>query len=482
MPVISSSGQLGSPLSQELSQVRAELRPGSLDLAPGQRDARAGVGLQWEEGPKTSEEAPRGELKSLRLGEGSPRGDDEGAAPTLSHTEPALMKLWPADAADAGGQDRVMSRGSVDRCAVQPLGLAEGAELQRLRLALAASALAWLLGVSLPMVTVQPFPFLVQGMPQHAGYEAAMRPLRKSTLGAILALWRHGHHLALVILALCSVVVPAAKLAAGLLALLPAGRLRTLPKALTGGAPWALAVLVKVGTYQMVDLLLCLLLVAHLHGEVFDSRLEPGFLFFAVYCGLSQWLLRRLHAHYPEAAGGPQVDEKPGQKVVLEADLCSASLTAAVLIGAVAHASSQPMLEVAIIFEDFCVGRTRLGLLSVAGALLPQAGYLGGAILAMAFLGSAVLGPPLVASLVAAGAWLGRGRKGAPLPEDPGQRLLRLARRLSGWVLPEVFCLALLTFLFTVQEENVRTLVARGSLLGRSSELCSGYHCYYYYY
>jgi len=156
---------------------------------------------------------------------------------------------------------------------------------------------------------------------------------------------------------------------------------------------------------------------------------------------------------------------------------------------------AQPLLDVVVTYEDFAVGRQRLGLSGIAWALAAQGGPAVGVPLMLLFLAVVILGPLVVGALAVAAGVLGAGAGSPVAPEETGHgdadaagdvlvappserasRLARWARALANWTLPDVFALALVTFLFTVQERSIQSAIPQGSLLGRTSFWFSRFH------
>eukprot|EP00928_Gymnodinium_smaydae_P017990 TRINITY_DN16859_c0_g1_i1.p1 TRINITY_DN16859_c0_g1~~TRINITY_DN16859_c0_g1_i1.p1 ORF type:complete len:982 (+),score=205.93 TRINITY_DN16859_c0_g1_i1:18-2963(+) len=378
----------------------------------------------------------------------------------------------------------------------------------------------WILGVSQPIVELQLFPALTDS---NSLFRFPFGNLQaKTTVEILRFLLSSGYYLAFGIQLACSVVLPGLKLSLVSVVLLCV-RLRpsaTAATRLLAATRW----LASISTYELVDLYVGLLFIAFCNSECMDVHLGVGFPLFAAYVVLSQALLLFIASRFEAAALAPATSTSSTagaaaaaesffeathsmrrRRVPLVADGRSAFLNGVVLLFLACLSRGQPILDTAITVEGLSLCRQRLGLFHSLKEATRESSIWGNMILCFVFATVLVL-PLVVAAAGCIGAWWCPNSSSPPAGDDlhaemlesgtandgvadrgsaPGvdgganaqsQGVLRLAHALQPWITTDAFSLSLVTFLFTVQGDNLQTLVPDGEILGITTEWFSGFY------
>eukprot|EP00397_Hematodinium_sp_SG-2012_P018592 GEMP01019053.1.p1 GENE.GEMP01019053.1~~GEMP01019053.1.p1 ORF type:complete len:776 (+),score=142.19 GEMP01019053.1:317-2644(+) len=310
-------------------------------------------------------------------------------------------------------------------------------------LILSVSLACWILGLVLPMIYVRPYPEFIS---------VGIEPYEKSTWGTIVMLFQKEYYFAGVVMSLCSVVIPFFK-CFGLLLILCAymGWIRQS----TNNWPADLTRLIALFSgYQYVDIFVGLLFLAFCNTPEVHSSLLSGYYFFLAYCLLSGYVVNVL------------LDEDmqlSSQMWKVEVTAVRANLFALAFMFALGF--GEPMLDVAYTFHGIAMGRSRMGLLGMTY----QLAKFGHPLLGVGFIAITVIIPIILGItylLIAGHLHVMRQREA-----------MAYANQLQKFAMTDVFCLALITFLFSVQGTHVVSSVPNGSFFSLFyTEWLSGFY------
>lgn len=323
------------------------------------------------------------------------------------------------------------------------------------------------------MIHVRPYPEFIN---------VGIEPYHQSTWGTIVMLFRKNYYFAGFVLSTCSVVIPFFK-CIGLLFILASylGWIRrhrsvsqdefateTTRSWFSAGDNWPpdlTRFIAFFSGYQFVDIFVGLLFLAFCNTPEVHSTLLAGYYFFLAYCILSTFVVYAL------------LDEDvtmSSQLWKVEVTVVRANLLALVFLFALGF--GEPMLDVAYTFHGLAMGRSRMGLLGMTYQL--------------ATYGHPLLGVFFILITVVIPVVLGLSYLLATdrlpdflLSKDPSVRIrhhraaMDCGNFLQKFAMTDIFCLALITFLFCVQGSHVTSSVPNGSFFSLFyTEWLSGFY------
>lgn len=292
------------------------------------------------------------------------------------------------------------------------------------------------------MIYVRPFPEFVN---------VGIEPYEKSIWETICTLFEKQYYFAGCVMTICSMVLPIIK-TIGLLLILsvPMGWIQsqsTWPADLT-------RLIATFSAYQFVDIFMGLLFVAFCNTPEVHSTLLMGYYFFLAYCIISYLLVFVLL----------EEDNLLTAKM-WKVEKWTVQTNLVVLLFLFCLGFGEPMLDVSYPFHGITFARSRMGLL---GMMYQLSSYVH-ITLGVIFIFVIVISPLILGILYL--------MIHDYLNVMQQRQAMTLAMWFNRFALTDVFCLALITFLFSVQGLHVRSSVPNGTFFGLFyTEWLSGFY------
>eukprot|EP00906_Rhabdomonas_costata_P009422 RCo013330 len=289
----------------------------------------------------------------------------------------------------------------------------------------ALTCLFFVVGVLLPIVSLD-------------GRFTAEAPLsvRKSTVQSVYQFLSGGFWVPGVLVLVFSLMLPMAKIGFLVVLFAPAFRGLTGPEI---HSPWmrrGVSLLRKVAKYQLLDVFVTVLMVAYLNQNVLVTQVQPGFLFYVLFCGLSMLLASLVEPRLGDSLSGSEHFRASAR--LSKPDLWFVRADCGMFLAGMGYALVSPVLAVKVTFQHtLVISESSLSIAQIVVALFGTPAAQKYACLP----GLLLLGPGVVLPLMFTAMALR-----STFPRCP-EAVYRAMELLQDWHASEVTALALLVTL-----------------------------------